>query len=300
MKSRILFLFLLAAGWTSVVQAQDKPAPKAPAKAATPAKPKEPDANDLRVKAMQEVMDASRQFANPSPEAKVWFDQLRARHAASKDPEEQNALAAALLLDPAVAAVSPLGKDAVKNYPAPEVSTTLGKLAATERAFDQGKKAGALNVAELTELANGKEPEYAARALRLLRRADSAVAAPLLWKRLATTSQRSEVKQLEDEILRLPAAQVALGFPAYAEVEKAPLAAKAAWVRILAVRPSLKADKAVVLGLLKGPANELTEAAWDAVPSVFTAADKATLAAAAQGLSERLAPRAKAALALLK
>ncbi|NBV78536.1 MAG: hypothetical protein EBR62_01545, partial [Verrucomicrobia bacterium] len=61
-----------------------------------------------------------------------------------------------------------------------------------------------------------------------------------------------------------------------------------------------KADKAVLLGLLKGPANELTEAAWDAVPTVFGAADKAVLEEAAKGLSERLAPRAKAALALLK
>ena len=300
MKSRTLFLFLLAAGLTPVAQAQEKPAAKAPAKAAAPAKAKEPDANDLRVKAMQEVMDASRKFANPSPESKAWFDQLRTRQAASKDPEEQNALAAALLLDPSVTPVSPLGKEPLKNYPAPEVSTTLGKLAATERAFDQGKQATALSVAELTALANGQEPEFATRALRLLRRADAAVAAPLLWKRLATTSQRSEVKQVEDEILRLPVAHVTKGFPPFAEVEKAPLAAKAAWVRIIAVRPSLKVDKAVVLGLLKGPANELTEAAWDAVPSVFTAADKATLEASAQGLSERLAPRAKAALALLK
>ena len=42
-------------------------------------------------------------------------------------------MATALLLDPAGVVQSPLGKDAVKNYPAPEVSTTLGKLAATER-----------------------------------------------------------------------------------------------------------------------------------------------------------------------
>lgn len=300
MKSRILFLFLLAAGWSTVVPAQDKPASKAPAKAAAPAKSKEPDAAELRVKAMQEVMNASRKFANPSPEAKAWFDQLRTRRAASKDPEEQNALDAALQLDPAVAAVSPLGKEAPKNYPAPEVATTLGKLAATDRAYDLGQKSGALSVAELTELANGKEPEFTARALRLLRRAEPAAAAPILWKRLAATAQRSELKLVEDEILRLPVAQVGKGFPAFAEIEKGPLAAKAAWVRIVAVRPSLKADKAVVLGLLKGPANELTEAAWDAVPTVFTAADKATLEAAAQGLSERLAPRAKAALALLK
>jgi hypothetical protein len=71
-------------------------------------------------------------------------------------------------------------------------------------------------------------------------------------------------------------------------------------LRVVAVRPTLKVDKAVVLALLKGPANEVTEAAWDAVPTLFTAADKALLEETAQGLSERLAPRAKAALALLK
>jgi len=300
MKSRHLFLLLAAASVGLVARAEDKPAPKAPAKAAAPAKAKEPDVNAERVKAMQDVMDASRKFANPSPEAAAWFAQLRARRAASKDAEEQNALDAALQLDPAVAPTSPLGKEALKNYPAPEVPTTLGKLAATERALDLGQKPTALTVAELTALATGKEAEFVPRALRLLRRVDPAAAAPILWKRLVTTSQRSEVKQLEDEILRLPVAHVSKGFPAYAEIEKSPLAAKAAWVHVVAVRPALKADKAVVLGLLKGPANDLTEAAWDAVPTVFTVADKATLEAAAQGLSERLAPRAKAALALLK
>lgn len=300
MKSRHLFLFLAAAAVGLTAHAEDKPAAKAPAKAAAPAKAKETDPNELRVKAMQDVMDASRKFTNPSPEAKAWFDQLRARHAASVDAEERNALATALLLDPAGVFQSPLGKDAVKNYPAPEVSTTLGKLAATERALDQGQKPTALSVAELTDLAKAKDSEFSLRALRLLRRVDAAVAAPLLWKRLAATAQRSEVRLVEDEVLRLPLAQVGNGFPAFAEVEKAPLAAKAAWVRVVGVRPALKVDKAIILGLLKGPANELTEASWDAVPTVFTAADKSTLEEAAKGLSERLAPRAKAALALLK
>jgi hypothetical protein len=48
--------------------------------------------------------------------------------------------------------------------------------------------------------------------------------------------------------------------------------------------------------LLKGPANELTEAAWAAVPRLFSEADRAALTEASQGLSERLAPKAKAAL----
>ena len=305
MKSRHLFLFLAVAAVGLTARAEDKPAAKAPAKAAAPAKAKETDPNEPRVKAMQEVINASRKFANPSPEAAAWFGKLRAQRAASKDAEEQAALDAALLFDPAGAPVSPLGKEPLKRYPAPEVSSTLGKLAATERALDLGQKPSALTVAELTELANskdaeGKPGEFSARALRLLRRVDGAAAAPLLWKRLAATAQRSEVKQIEDELLRLPVAQVSQGFPAFAEIEKGPLAAKAAWVRLVAVRPALKVDKTVLLGLLKGPANELTEAAWDAVPTIFGAADKAALEEAAKGLSERLAPRAKAALALLK
>jgi hypothetical protein len=304
MKASSLFLLLVAASVGSFAQAEDKPAPKAPAKAA-PAKAKEVDPNEARVKAMQEIINASRQFANPSPDAAAWFGKLRAQRAISTDAEVQLALETALLFDPAVAPTSPLGKEPVKHYPAPEVASTLGKLAATERALDLGQKPTALSVAELTQLATakdaeGKDTEFTARALRLLRRVDGAAAAPLLWKRLAVTTQRSELKQIEEEILRLPVAQVGQGFPAFAEVEKGPLAAKAAWVRIVGVRPSLKADKAVLLGLLKGPANELTEAAWDAVPTVFGAADKTVLEEAAKGLSERLAPRAKAALALLK
>lgn len=299
MKPRHFFLFLAAALLGMVARAEDKQAPKAAVKPAA-AKAKEADPNEPRVKAMQAVINTSRKFANPSPEAAAWFGKLRAQRAASKDAEEQAALDTAILFDPAVAATSPLGKDPLKNYPAPEVSSTLGKLAATERALDLGQKPTALSIAELTELANGKDADFATRSLRLLRRVDAAAAAPLLWKRLAVTSQRSELKQIEDEIMRLPVAQVGQGSPTFAEIEKSPLAAKAAWVRVIAVRPSLKADKVVILGLLKGPANELTEAAWDAVPAVFNAADKAKLEEASQGLSERLAPRAKAALALLK
>lgn len=299
MKPRQLFLFLAVASLGLVARAEDKPAPKAAAKPAA-AKAKEADANEPRVMAMQEAINTSRQFANPSPASAAWFGKLRVQRAASKDAEEQAALDTAILFDPAVAATSPLGKETLKNYPAPEVSSTLGKLAATERALDLGQKPTALSVAELTELANGKDADLTTRSLRLLRRVDAAAAAPLLWKRLAVTSQRSELKQIEDEIMRLPVAQVGQGFPTFTEIEKGPLAAKAAWVRVIAVRPSLKADKAVILGLLKGPANELTEAAWDAVPTVFNVADKAKLEEAANGLSERLAPRAKAALALLK
>jgi hypothetical protein len=305
MKSSSLFLLLVAASVGFVARAEDKVAPKAPAKAAASAKAKEAkakeaDANEPRVKAMQVVINTSRQFANPSPEAAAWFGKLRAQRAASKDAEEQGALDVALQFDPAVPPSSPLGKEPLKNYPAPEVASVLGKLAATERALDLGQKPTALSAAELTELAKSPEGDTATRAIRLLRRSDAGAAAPLLWKRLATLTQRGEVKQIEDEIMRLPVAQVAKGFPAFAEIEKAPLSVRGAWLRVVAVRPTLKVDKAVVLALLKGPANEVTEAAWDAVPTLFTAADKALLEETAQGLSERLAPRAKAALALLK
>jgi hypothetical protein len=300
MKTSSLFLLLVAAAVSLVAHAEDKAAPKATPKAAVSAKAKEADAHEPRVKAMQAVINTSRQFANPSPEAAAWFGKLRAQRAASKDAEEQSALDVALQFDPSVPPSSPLGKEALKNYPAPEVSSTLGKLAAMERALDLGQKPTALSVADLSELLKSPEGDTAARAARLLRRVDAAAAAPLLWKRLAALTQRAEVKQTEDEILRLPVDQVGRGFPAFAEIEKAPLAVRGAWLRIVAVRPSLQADKATVLALLKGPANEVTEAAWDAVPTLFTAADKALLEQASQGLSERLAPRAKAALALLK
>ena len=146
MKSRHFFLFLAVASLGVVARAEDKPAPKAAAKPAaakakaTAAKANEADANEPRVKAMQEDINTSRQFANPSPEAAAWFGKLRAQRAASKDAEEQAALDVALQFDPAVPPSSSLGKEPLKNYPAPEVSSTLGKLAATERALDLGQK----------------------------------------------------------------------------------------------------------------------------------------------------------------
>jgi hypothetical protein len=81
----------------------------------------------------------------------------------------------------------------------------------------------------------------------------------------------------------------------------AALASKAAWARIVAVRvgrvgKSRFMIKDAMLPLLKGPANELTEAAWATVPRLFAEADRAALTEASLGLSERLAPKAKAAL----
>jgi hypothetical protein len=59
-------------------------------------------------------------------------------------------------------------------------------------------------------------------------------------------------------------------------------------------------NKDAVLPLLAGPANELTEAAWDAAPYLFKAADRPKLEEVAKGRSERLAPRIKLALERLK
>jgi hypothetical protein len=139
----------------------------------------------------------------------------------------------------------------------------------------------------------------AQRANRLLRRIDGIAAAPILWERLFKLTQRSQVQEVEDEILRLPSYLTIKLLPT--DVEGASLAAKAAWARIVLVRVQNHGKKRLaikekMLPLLKGPANELTEAAWAAVPKLFAEADRAALTEAAQGLSERLAPKAKAAL----
>jgi aminopeptidase N len=156
-----------------------------------------------------------------------------------------------------------------------------------------------LTVEELVALTKQEDFATAQRANRLLRRVSASAAAPILWERLAKLSQRSQVQEVEDEILRLPVSQAAKHTPV--EFTGTSLASKAAWVRIVGVRASKStkvrtALKASLLPLLKGPANELTEAAWAAVPRLFVEADRAALTEAAQGLSERLAPKAKAAL----
>jgi len=156
-----------------------------------------------------------------------------------------------------------------------------------------------LTVEELVALTQHEDFATAQRANRLLRRVTATAAAPILWERLGKLSQRSQVQDVEDEILRLPVSLATKHAPT--EPAGTSLASKAAWIRIIAVRASknLKiraALKASLLPLLKGPANELTEAAWAAVPRLFVEADRAALTEAAQGLSERLAPKAKAAL----
>lgn len=257
---------------------------------------------EKRLAAQQAIFDHSRTFVNASPEAKAWFERVRAAAKASEDPEVQAALGQVLLLDPGHKRLLPLNPKQPNTYEAPEGTTPETKLAHLERVLDlrRSSKEYPLTNEELVALTKSEDFATAQRALRLLRRVSSATAAPLLWERLAKLSQRSQVQEIEDEILRLPPTQAVRYLPT--ELAGASLAAKAAWARIVAVRgsrvggKSRPALKATVLPLLKGPANELTEAAWATVPRLFAEADRAALTEAAQGLSERLAPKAKAAL----
>jgi hypothetical protein len=199
----------------------------------------------------------------------------------------------------------PINPKPPNEVEAPAGTTPETKLAELERALDlrRSPKDYPLTVDELGALTKQEDFASAQRANRLLRRINPSVAAPIYWERLAKLTQRSQVQEIEDEILRLPiplAAQTAPLAP-----EGTSLASKAAWVRIVSVRaadgrrilrPSVKA---AVLPLLKGSANELTEAAWDAVPRLCSEEDRAALTEASQGLSERLAPRVKAALEAL-
>lgn len=256
---------------------------------------------EKRLAAQQAIFDHSRSFAKASPEAKAWFDRVRAAAKAAEDPEVQAAFGQILLLDPGYKRQLPLNPKQPNEYEAPAGTTPETKLAELERLLDlrRPKEEYPLSVKELVQLAHSEDFPTAQRANRLLRRIDGIAAAPILWERLFKLTQRSQVQEVEDEILRLPAHLATKLLPTEA-AEGSP-AAKAAWVRIAGVR-SLKhgksrlALKAAVLPLLKGPANELTEAAWAVVPKLFAEADRAALTEAAQGLSERLAPKAKAAL----
>ena len=257
---------------------------------------------EKRVAAQQAIFDHSRSFVMPSPEAKAWFNLVRDAAKASEDPEVKAALAQVLLLDPANKRALPLNPKQPNTYEAPEGTTPETKLAQLERLLDLKRSAKdlPLSVEELVALTKHEDFATAQRANRLLRRISATAAAPILWERLAKLTQRSQVQEVEDEILRLTPTLAVRYLPT--ELAGASLAAKAAWARIISVRAgrvgskSRPAIKAAMLPLLKGPANELTEAAWAAVPRLFAEADRAALTEASQGLSERLAPKAKAAL----
>ena len=260
---------------------------------------------EKRIAAQQAIFDHSRSFVMPSPEAKAWFNLVRDAAKASEDPETKAALAQVLLLDPANKRALPLNPKQPNTYEAPEGTTPETKLAQLERLLDLKRSAKdlPLSVEELVALTKHEDFATAQRANRLLRRISATAAAPILWERLAKLTQRSQVQEVEDEILRLTPTLAVRYLPT--ELAGASLAAKAAWARIISVRAgrvgskSRPAIKAAMLPLLKGPANELTEAAWAAVPRLFAEADRAALTEASQGLSERLAPKAKAALEAL-
>ena len=259
---------------------------------------------EKRIAAQQAIFDHSRSFTMATPEAKAWFDRVRDAAKASEDPEAKAALAQVLLLDPAYKRALPLNSKQPNTYEAPEGTTPETKLAQLERQLDlkRSAKDSPLSVEELVALTKHEDFATAQRANRLLRRISATAAAPILWERLTKLTQRSQVQEVEDEILRLPANLATKLIPV--DPTAMSLAAKGAWARIVAVRVSRVgkprfAIKAAMLPLLKGPANELTEAAWAAVPRLFTEADRAALTEASQGLSERMAPKAKAALEAL-
>lgn len=256
---------------------------------------------EKRIAAQQAICDHSRSFTMATPEAKAWFDRVRDAAKASEDPEAKAALAQVLLLDPAYKRALPLNPKQPNTYEAPEGTTPETKLAQLERQLDlkRSVKDSPLSIDELVALTKHEDFATAQRANRLLRRISPTAAAPILWERLAKLTQRSQVQEVEDEILRLPANLATKLIPV--DPTAMSLAAKGAWARIVAVRVGRVgkprfAIKAAMLPLLKGPANELTEAAWAAVPSLFVEADRAALTEASQGLSERMAPKAKAAL----
>ena len=257
---------------------------------------------EKRLAAQQAIVDHSRTFRVASPEAKAWFERVRAATKSSADPEVQAALGQVLLLDPAYKRLLPLNPKQPNEYEAPAGTTPETKLAELERLLDlrRSSKEYPLTNEELVALTKSEEFATAQRANRLLRRISPTVAAPILWERLAKLTQRSQVQEVEDEILRLPSSIAMKLLPV--DPSGMSLAAKGAWARIAAARINgygksrRLAIKAAMLPLLKGPANELTEAAWASVPRLFSEADRAALTEASQGLSERLAPKAKAAL----
>lgn len=243
-----------------------------------------------------------------------WFAELRRRAGAAKDPEIVYFLQTELRLDPAGSSFAMLSSEPVAKVPYQPGQGVAAELADVARSLDLGEKPR-MTSAQLRALATNTKPEkdpskvtpeqakalaeQSKRALVLLRRLDPAAAAPLLWARLAETKQRSEILFWEEQLMRLPV-QLVGGVPY--DAQAAP-AAKAVWLRLAAVRPQMPAsslNRAGWVELLKGPANEVTEAAWDAAPRVFRAADRAELAALSKDAPERIAVRAKVALERLR
>ncbi len=229
-----------------------------------------------------------------------WFSEIRRRAGEAKDPEIVYFFNTQLCFDPAGPAFTMLSPTPVAKVPYVAGQGTAADLADTARSLDLGEKPR-MTSAQLRALATDAklDPEQSKRALVLLRRLDPAASAPLLWARLGATKQRSEILFWEEQLMRLPV-QLVAGVPY--DAKSAP-AARAAWLRLTAVRPQMPASslsRAGWIELLKGPANEVTEAAWDAAPRVFRASDRSELAALAKDAPERVAVRAKVALERLR
>lgn len=257
-----------------------------------------------RTEAMDALHRVTLELGHPArPRDKTpawWFAQLRQRLRDDGDPEVDAFLRGELRLDPA----GPVA-DVQSNAPIKAVSYrpgqgTLALLADTERSLDLGETPS-LTSDKLRALATDGTRDVAitTRALILLRRLDPAAASPLLWQRLRESNKRSDALFWEEQLLRLPPSLI--GKVTY-DPQASP-AVRAVWLRLAGARsvmPIAAIDRAGWIELLKGPANEVTEAAWDAVPRVFKEADRSELTVLAEALPERLAPRAKVALERLR
>ena len=229
-----------------------------------------------------------------------WFAQLRQRLRDGGDPEVEAFLRGELRLDPAGPVADVQSNAPIKPVPYRPGQGTLASLADTERSLDLGETPS-LTSDKLRALATDVTRDVAitTRALILLRRLDPAAASPLLWQRLRESSKRSDALFWEEQLWRLPPSLI--GTVAY-DPQASP-AVRAVWLRLAgsrSVMPIASIDRAGWIELLKGPANEVTEAGWDAVPRVFKEADRSELTILAQALPERLAPRAKVALERLR
>lgn len=258
-----------------------------------------------RLAAMTAVHQATLDLCNPTRAddgtQAWWFVQLRQRLKKDADPEVTYFLETELRFapEPKKPAVMQLPA-AVTQVPYQAGQGTMASLADTARSLDLGERPR-LTVDQLRSMASDAKlkAEESDRALVLLRRMNPSAAVPLLWERLQSAKKRSEVMSWEEQLMRVPVESV--GKVAYDEKWTAPV--RAAWLRIAASRSQLPVnvpDRAGWLELLKGPANENTEAAWDAVPRVFKASDRADLEAIAKTLPERLVPRAKLAIGLVR
>ena len=260
-------------------------------------------ASPARSEAMAAIHRATLELGAPSGDAQLrrrWFSRLRDKLEIVSDPEVAYFLQTELRLDPAAAPFDPLDPKPVSAVPYQAGQGTEARLADVARSLDLGETPR-MSAAQLKAVATDSQLDSSltGRALVLLRRVEPAAAAPLLWSRLRESKKRSDALYWEEQLARLPVGLVG----AVAYDDRASPAAQAAWLRLAAVRPVMpvaQPDRAGWIALLKGPANEVTEAAWDAAPRVFRAADRGELEAIAKEAPERIAARAQVALMRLR